>query len=387
MLRQILFEPEDRVNFGHSKPESKKTYFIIDKVRFIDNTRKGNFESEPIEINQNLTTIIGGKSTGKSLLLYYISKTIDFQEVNRRFLNHDLTKYDFDNIPNFNFEVLWADEEKSYLKRANDKHKEGKRKIIYIPQNYLNTLSEKDIKSKETLNEFIKNILLQDEHIKDKHENSNSIIKNLSQTTSLGVTNLFQIKQEMLDIAENIKKLGDEKGINKYLIELQKKANEIKKKSGLDQQQLNQYESLLKKGKEISAKLSALTEDKKSISLFESNITHNFENIKKLYDEQVNKIVNEEAKNTFKKNCGNLENLKTDLLTPIKNTISHIQSKIQDAEKEVKKAREDFSPLMNKVKLQSELNRKNEEIKAEQDKLNKIAIERKKIESKSNLMK
>ena len=77
-LRQILFEPEDRINLGHSKPENKKSYFIIDKVRFIDNTGDRNFMSEPIEINQNLTTIIGGKSTGKSLLLYYIAKNDRF---------------------------------------------------------------------------------------------------------------------------------------------------------------------------------------------------------------------------------------------------------------------------------------------------------------------
>ena len=97
-LRQILFEPEDRINFEYSNPEIKKPYFMIDKVRFIDNSGSSNFMSEFIEINQNLTTIIGGKSTGKSLLLYYISKTIDSQEVNLRFSNHSLPmKYDFDD--------------------------------------------------------------------------------------------------------------------------------------------------------------------------------------------------------------------------------------------------------------------------------------------------
>ena len=69
-LRQIIFEPVDRVAFGYEKPEPKKSYYLIDKVQFIDNTGQDDFPSEPIEINQNLATIIGGKSTGKSLLLY-----------------------------------------------------------------------------------------------------------------------------------------------------------------------------------------------------------------------------------------------------------------------------------------------------------------------------
>ena len=41
-LRQILFEPVDRIAFGYEKPEAKKSYFLIDKVRFIDNTGQDN---------------------------------------------------------------------------------------------------------------------------------------------------------------------------------------------------------------------------------------------------------------------------------------------------------------------------------------------------------
>ena len=380
-LRQILFEPEDRVNLGYNKPENKKSYFIIDKVRFIDNTGDGNFMSKSIKINQNLTTIIGGKSTGKSLLLYYISKTIDSQEVNLRFSNHSLpVKYDFDDASNFDFEVLWADGESSNLKRIGNEHKDGKRKIIYIPQNYLNKISEKDIKGKEALNRFVKDILLQDENIKDKYEGNNSTIKSLLQTISSNVIHLFQIKQEEIEITENIKKLGEEKGINKYLSELQNKANEIKNKSGLSQQQIEQYEYLLNKGKEIATNISVLKEDKKNMSVFESNIIKNIENIKKLYDEQIIWIGDIEIKDKFKKNFDSLKNLKKEFLISIGDIFSSIDEKIQSKEKEIEKTRKDFSPLMDKVKLQNELEKKNEEIKAEQDKLNKIAIERKKIE-------
>ena len=132
-LKQILFEPKDRINFGYSVPESKKPYYVIDKVRFIDNSQKGNFLPDTIEINENLTTIIGGKSTGKSLLLYYIAKTIDCDEANNKFLNQPSDKkYGFDKIPDFNFEVVWADGGKTYLQNSNNNQSE-KRKIIYIP--------------------------------------------------------------------------------------------------------------------------------------------------------------------------------------------------------------------------------------------------------------
>ena len=383
-LRQILFEPEDRVNFEYGKPETKKPYFIIDKVCFIDNSGDGNFMSEPIEINPNLTTIIGGKSTGKSLLLYYIAKTIDSQEVNLRFLNHSLpVRYDFDNVSDFNFEVLWADGESTHLKKIDDKDNQGKRKIIYIPQNYLNKLSEKDIKSKETLNKFIKDILLQDKDIKDKYEKNISIIKNLLKKISSNVINLFQIKGEMIEISENIKQLGEEKGIIKYLKELQSKANEIKNQSGLDEKDIKQYELLLKKGKGLATDISVLEEDKKTISLFKDNISLSIENFEKLYNEQILRIGDEEIKNKFKNNFGSLKDIRNRLLTPINQIIVSIDSKILSKKKEIAQTRKDFLPLMSKVKLQDELKKKHDEIQKEQEKLNKIAIEKKKMEEKS----
>ena len=382
-LRQILFEPEDRVNLGYSKPESKKSYFIIDKVRFIDNTGDKIFMSEPIEINQNLTTIIGGKSTGKSLLLHYIAKTIDPQEVNLRFPKRtSSTEYDFDNVPDFDFEVLWVDEGKSYLKKNNDDHEHGKRKIIYIPQNYLNKLSEKDINSKKTLNKFIKDILIQDEKIRNKYEKHNFIIKNLLQKISSGVIQLFQIKKDILEIKESIKKLGEEKGIHKYISELQNKANEIKSKSGLNSQQIKEYESLFSKGKTISTKLSVLKEDKKNMSVFKSNIIQSVKNIRKLYSEQITQIGYAGLRDKFKRKFENLENFNTKILNPIEDIMSYIDLTIQSKEKEIEQTRKDFAPLMNKVKLQDELKNKNEQIRKEQDKLNQISIKKKNLEVK-----
>jgi len=79
-LKQIIYEPEDRVKIQELEPEEKEDYQIIDKVKFIDNS----FYPEEILINQNLTTIVGGKSTGKSILLRNIAETIDSKEVSNR---------------------------------------------------------------------------------------------------------------------------------------------------------------------------------------------------------------------------------------------------------------------------------------------------------------
>ncbi len=86
--KQIIFELVERVAFGYEKSKSKKSCYLIDKARSIDDTGQDNFPSEAIKINHNLTATIGGKSTGKSLLLYYIAKIIDTRVVNNRFADH-----------------------------------------------------------------------------------------------------------------------------------------------------------------------------------------------------------------------------------------------------------------------------------------------------------
>ena len=231
-LKQILFEPKDRVYLGYSVPESKKLYYVINKVRFIDNSQKVNFPPDTIEINKNLTTIIGGKSTGKSLLLYYIAKTIDCDEVNHRFSiqsshkKHE-KKYEFDENPDFNFEVVWADGGKTYLQNPEENQLE-KRKIIYIPQNYLNKLSEMDIKSKATLNKFVKDVLLQDKSIKINYDNHKSEVRKLLQIIQSNITIVFQLRQEISEIQENIKKCGEETGINKQIEQLKKLLMKLK---------------------------------------------------------------------------------------------------------------------------------------------------------------
>jgi hypothetical protein len=68
-LKQIAYEPEQRLFVGPQKPDEKKSYFVIDKVRFLDNTVDVKFSSDPIEINQNLTTIIGVYSSSRLVTL------------------------------------------------------------------------------------------------------------------------------------------------------------------------------------------------------------------------------------------------------------------------------------------------------------------------------
>ena len=78
-LKQILYEPEERVKILETQPEIKEDYYVIDRVEFAEK----DFQTQPIYFNDKLTCIIGGKSTGKSILLQNMANQIDPQEAQK----------------------------------------------------------------------------------------------------------------------------------------------------------------------------------------------------------------------------------------------------------------------------------------------------------------
>lgn len=107
-IKQVIQEPEDRVVIQENKPDDKKNYNIIDRICFQDN----NGDEIKVYFNQNLNTIIGGKSTGKSLLLKNIVNLID-----KEYLKSKIEIESFSELSNFKIE--WKDKIKDEKIRKN----------------------------------------------------------------------------------------------------------------------------------------------------------------------------------------------------------------------------------------------------------------------------
>lgn len=126
-LLQILTEPNGRVRIQEENPNDKSDYNVIDKVVFKGDNR---FQSHTIEINPGLNTIIGGKSSGKSLLLYKIASTVSKNEIDLRTKNGIWNNnYKDTFIENVEFEVHWRNGQISSNRQEN-----GIGKVTYIPQ-------------------------------------------------------------------------------------------------------------------------------------------------------------------------------------------------------------------------------------------------------------
>lgn len=239
-LMQITYEPKDRVKIQEEKPDEKKPYSVIDAVRFLDEKDTPEFSNEWIQLNSNLNSIIGGKSSGKSLLLYHMAKTVDserIEEINRE-KEYKKLEYRFEIDNNFDFEVKWADETTYKLKD------EGKpnRPITYIPQLYLNRLAED---KKGELNSLVENMLLdsQREYKRFRDEQRKQIEESKSELSNL-IGNYYRTKQKLTDHEEDHKKLGDRKAIEKNISEIITKIDKLRAESEFSEEEEKKYARL-----------------------------------------------------------------------------------------------------------------------------------------------
>ena len=203
-LKQLIYEPVDRVFIGEDKPDDKLLYYVIDKVKFEDT----NFTTKLIEINPNLTAIIGGKSTGKSVLLKNIAKSVDYHEYKNRIESAKIP----DSKPLQGMEVFWKDGQKSSLGSSNNPDK----KIIYIPQSYLNRVIDDDV-IKTDIDDIIKDVLMQDESFELWNQGLTQKEKNIDENISTNIKILFDLLSIYRDNSKELKRIGDEKGIGEQI--------------------------------------------------------------------------------------------------------------------------------------------------------------------------
>jgi len=360
-LKQIVYEPENRVKIQETKPEEKETYQVIDKVKFIDDS----FTPNEILINQNLTTIIGGKSTGKSILLRNIAQAIDPLEVSNRLNEVGLKDYS-EQVSGFN--VLWKDGQENKKGEDNEVNK----KIIYIPQSYLNRLVDKK-EDKTSIDEIIENILKQEEDVKNAFLNLEESNRVIEKTLTQKIEDLFYKEEDIKELFEHIRKIGDKKGIETEIKKLKKEISELKKKSGMTDDEISRYNELLSEISTLKDKQDEVESNLKLLnSLKDENITLTvgdsfFELPKEIVD--VLKTSLEEIQNTAIEKWLNKIDIEYKKLE---------KQKIENQEK-LKKLNKEFQPLFELAKKSKSLEEKIKKLKIEEAKLKEISTKEEKL--------
>tara|TARA_Y100001954_G_scaffold237898_1_gene303241 strand:+ start:48252 stop:51059 length:2808 start_codon:yes stop_codon:yes gene_type:complete len=228
-LKQITFEPEDRVKISDVRPDEKNDYQLIDHVSFKD----PQFSPRRLPINPNLTAIIGGKSTGKSVLLRNIAKTIDSDEVDRRLEDVGLIDYPMQID---DFEVTWKDGQSQKISSQDKISK----KIIYIPQSYFNRLVDNE-ESKTSIDDILKSVLEQTDEIRQSFSSLENEQRDIKKNISKTIENLFFTLEDWQRQHLKIKEKGDKIGIEQGIANLAKEIDVLKASSGMSEDELLKY--------------------------------------------------------------------------------------------------------------------------------------------------
>jgi ABC-type cobalamin/Fe3+-siderophores transport system ATPase subunit len=360
-LKQIIYEPEDRVKIQELKPEEKNVYETIDKVKFIDDS----FTPNEIFINQNLTAIIGGKSTGKSILLRNIAQTIDSKEVSKRLEEVNLPEYKEEVA---SFQVTWKDEQENKKNEDTGVNK----KIIYIPQSYLNRLVDKK-EDKTSIDDIIKNVLEQEEDVKNVFtllQNQNrDVEKNITQN----IEELFYKENDIKNLSESIKKIGDKKGIGLEIEKLKKEVSELKKKSGMTEDELRQYDELISE----SVKLK----DKKELYQKDLKILEGIKDQKIFTSPFLDNLSEELQKNLKNEFFAIKEKYQSEWTNKLNEEITTIQKNDLENDKRIRENDKKLNPLVTKVVESKSLNEKNKKLEDEEQKLKEIIDQEKNLKT------
>lgn len=320
-LKQILYEPEERVKISQTLPDYKAEYYVIDKVEFIDE----DFQDAPINFNENLTCIIGGKSTGKSILLHNLANAIDPLQVKEKEEKSSPINKNIQNIS-----VTWKDGKK-----------DESRKIVYIPQTYLNRLSDAKESTTE-IDRIIQDIVWIDAEAKSTYTSMLQSIKDYKSTLNMSILGLIENHKEINSLREDKKEIGDQEGIEAQIEKLSSRKEILSNELDLSKNDLDSYEKTVFEISTLKEQILLLQKDLAFLEEIDSlvekrKLNYSFSNdIQNLIDITMNKAVEaadaiwKSSKHTILTNISNGLNEKENRQNELFEIRDSLKSKIQD---------------------------------------------------------
>lgn len=244
-LKQILCEPEERVQISSTFPDSKSDYHVIDRIEIAGNE---DFSNEPIYLSDKLTCIIGGKSTGKSLLLHNIALAIDPEQVSRKSAIAHTNVCEIQG----SLKVFWRD-------GACSADSSCHRKIVYIPQTYLNHLSDKN--GTREINSIVQEIILQDNSCRSAYQCMTDAISRNKEEITRGILDFLQIVNTKKELLDECQEIGDSVAITTEINKIKSQIEALSKEGRLTEEDIDRYHKSVEQSKLLERKFTDISKE------------------------------------------------------------------------------------------------------------------------------
>ncbi len=383
-LRQVLHEPS-RACIQSSIPLNKNTYQYIESITLKDEGEL--FDEQIIGLSPDLNSIIGGKSSGKSLLLYHLAKAVmNHEKFNQIFSIDNFPKYD--NLPFFELEAKWADGHISKLSGFDNK-----RPIVYIPQMYLNYMAEKKNKN-EDFKQTINDILISNYGYKEFINNKEKEIFELEQKIDNGIREYFSNLNKLNVLQQELRQLGDKNAIEANIQVINQNLKNLRSTSGFTEEESSLYYSLNKNNKEISDHRDTLNKKKELFNSLIQKVNQiknkiptflddEFSDIKYIYQEEELKSI---MSVTIQQISSKLNTSLEEYLRGNPFNATDMDNEIAIINQKIIHNNNQLQPLNEKINNLNTLKAKENELLIEQNKIKTITVKIKEIEYQRQLV-
>ncbi|WP_313034520.1 TrlF family AAA-like ATPase [Acinetobacter sp.] len=255
-LKQIIHEPESRVHIGQHCPETKNQYEVIDYIELSNS----EVENERIYFNSNLTSIIGGRSSGKSTLLQCLANKLHPSIFSPKGI--DKPKH-LDSLCQ-NFHIVWKDAQS-----------DDTRPIEYFYQGHMFKKS-----NEEGIEDIVKGLILQkDPKVFEKFKEDVDYIRH--ENSGL-LSTYFSIKSNLISNKESLKQKGNQEDIEKQILQLNEQIKSYQTENIIDEE-INLHEEQIKEISSIENNLEKVKGLQKRIDLMELSEFITFNNPLNIY--------------------------------------------------------------------------------------------------------
>lgn len=246
-LKQIVYEPNDRVRIQENEPERKLDYYLIDSLELIKD--EANTWNQTIKLNPSLNSIIGGRSTGKSTLLDVLAKKVRCAE--------SLSESDDSNEAK---RVQWINSLSDYMTVSwkSDKVQSNDVVIDYLPQGYMHKLAE----DTSLMDDLIEKIIRSDTYQNSAREALQAKVRNTLLQLSILISELFGIQSHINEVSLKIKEKGNSKAILSNIVPLQNQYDSLANNSMNSKKILEDYEGIKKEILKLSNEVENLKMNK-----------------------------------------------------------------------------------------------------------------------------
>ncbi|QEM94351.1 hypothetical protein FEI17_27395 (plasmid) [Kosakonia radicincitans] len=246
-LKQVLYD-HTRVRIQKTSPHTKTPYQYIKHVRFTDRSGQALFSGEPVNFSPDLNAIIGGKSSGKSLLLYHMACAINAGEVSEKMKISGQAVYD--GLNSLDVEVTWGNGEVSSL------HGDDSRPVTFIPQLYINHLAERS--GQFQLNQLVEEILYQKDTFKAFAVENAAQREAAIRVIKTRIEYLTELRKKYSDCGKEMEKYGTEKAVSDEVRRQEEKIAQLRKQASFTPDEEKQYIALRQRTDNLHSRRRAI---------------------------------------------------------------------------------------------------------------------------------